>query len=192
MRPSGPLWNLPSAGRRWAVVSSVLESGLSCAALLGAYAVLPLSAGTSLPELLRLVVAVVVVAAVVARQVWAVLRSGRPVLRAVRALCVSVLFLLVVFAALYVKLSAGDPRAFTHPLTRIDALYFTVSVFATVGFGDLAAMTQLARLVVTVQMLLDLVVLGVVIRVLSGAARRSLVRGRPGHDKEAPPRGRRP
>ncbi|CAL9279674.1 hypothetical protein SUDANB180_07422 [Streptomyces sp. enrichment culture] len=174
------------------MVLSVLESGLSGAALLGAYALLPLSAGTSLPELLRLVTAVVLVAAVAARQVRAVPRAGRPVLRAVRALCVSVLFLLVVFAALYVRLSAGDPRAFTQPLTRIDALYFTVSVFATVGFGDLAAVTQPARLMVTVQMLLDLVVLGVVLRVLSGAARMSLVRGRPGHDQEDPPRGRQP
>ncbi|WP_436960859.1 potassium channel family protein [Streptomyces sp. SudanB182_2057] len=192
MRPSGPLRDLPPARRRWAVVLSVLESGLSGAALLGAYALLPLSAGTSLPELLRLVTAVVLVAAVAARQVRAVPRAGRPVLRAVRALCVSVLFLLVVFAALYVRLSAGDPRAFTQPLTRIDALYFTVSVFATVGFGDLAAVTQPARLMVTVQMLLDLVVLGVVLRVLSGAARMSLVRGRPGHDQEDPPRGRQP
>ena len=54
----------------------------------------------------------------------------------------------------------------------LDALYFTVTVFATVGFGDIVATTQLARLVVTVQMILDLGVLGLGIRVFLGAVQR--------------------
>ncbi len=32
-----------------------------------------------------------------------------------------------------------DPAAFNETLTRIDSLYFTLTVFATVGFGDIAA-----------------------------------------------------
>ncbi|MFF0465766.1 potassium channel family protein [Streptomyces mexicanus] len=179
MRPNGRLWDLPPARRRRILAGTLLETALSCAVLLGAYALLPLSLGTSTPELLRLAVAVVVVAAVVVWQLRAVLRARLPVLRAVRALCVAVLSFLVVFAALYAKLSAADPGAFTHPLTRIDAMYFTVAVFATVGFGDLTAVTQTARVVVTVQMVLDLVLLGVVIRVLMNVARRSLTGGRP-------------
>jgi voltage-gated potassium channel len=59
-----------------------------------------------------------------------------------------------------------------HPLTRTDALYFTVTVFATVGFGDIVATTQVARLVVTVQMVLDLGVLGLGIHVFLGAVQR--------------------
>jgi voltage-gated potassium channel len=59
-----------------------------------------------------------------------------------------------------------------HSLTRTDALYFTVTVFTTVGFGDIVATTQLARLVVTVQMILDLVVLGLGVRVFLGAVQR--------------------
>ena len=43
-----------------------------------------------------------------------------------------------------------------HALTRTDALNFTVTVFATVGFGDLAPASRMARLVVTTQILLDL------------------------------------
>jgi hypothetical protein len=57
-------------------------------------------------------------------------------------------------------------------LTRTDALYFTVTVFTTVGFGDIVATTQVARLVVTVQMILDLVVLGLGVRVFLGAVQR--------------------
>ena len=59
-----------------------------------------------------------------------------------------------------------------HSLTRTDALYFTVTVFTTVGFGDITATTQAARLIVTVQMILDLGVLGLGIRVFLGAVQR--------------------
>ena len=59
-----------------------------------------------------------------------------------------------------------------HSLTRTDSLYFTVTVFATVGFGDIIATSQTARLLVTVQMILDLVVLGLGIRVFLGAVQR--------------------
>ena len=47
-------------------------------------------------------------------------------------------------------LSAGN---FSQPLNHTDALYFTVTVFATVGFGDITATTEAARLVVTGQMI---------------------------------------
>jgi hypothetical protein len=67
-------------------------------------------------------------------------------------------------------MAGANPANFsTQPLTRTDALYFTVTVFATVGFGDITAVSQSARLVVTVQMLLDLLALGLVVRAFVGA-----------------------
>jgi voltage-gated potassium channel len=56
-----------------------------------------------------------------------------------------------------------------HTLTRTDSLYFTVTVFATVGFGDINPTSQAARVLVTVQMILDLLVLGLGIRVFTSA-----------------------
>jgi hypothetical protein len=44
-----------------------------------------------------------------------------------------------------------------------------VTTFATVGFGDITPASQFARGLVTVQMVLDLVVLGAVIRVFVSA-----------------------
>jgi hypothetical protein len=45
-------------------------------------------------------------------------------------------------------------------------------VFSTVGFGDITAKTQTARLVVTGQMIADLIILGLAIKVITGAVRR--------------------
>ncbi|MCX5316988.1 potassium channel family protein [Streptomyces sp. NBC_00154] len=44
-------------------------------------------------------------------------------------------------------------------LTRTDTLYFAVSTFTTVGFGDITATSEAGHLIVTAQMLLDLLVL---------------------------------
>jgi len=65
-----------------------------------------------------------------------------------------------------------SPGSFTAPLTRTDALYFTVTVFSTVGFGDITAKTETARLVVTGQMIADLVILGLAIKAIVSAVRR--------------------
>jgi voltage-gated potassium channel len=61
---------------------------------------------------------------------------------------------------------------FTQPLTRTDALYFSVTVFSTVGFGDITAKSEAARVLLIVQMLGDIALLGAGARVLLGAVRR--------------------
>ena len=53
----------------------------------------------------------------------------------------------------------ASAASFTEPLTRTDALYFTVTVFSTVGFGDISPKSEAARVVLIVQMLADLVLL---------------------------------
>ena len=73
-------------------------------------------------------------------------------------------------------MSLDDSGTFSEALTRSDALYFVVTVFSTVGFGDISPRGEAARLVVAAQMLLDLVVLGVGIQVILGAAKRGKAR----------------
>jgi voltage-gated potassium channel len=79
----------------------------------------------------------------------------------------------LLFSLLYVGLAQANPASFTKPLDRVSALYFTDTVLSTVVFGDIAAETDLARLVVTIQMLLDLTLLAVVVRVFFSAAKSS-------------------
>jgi len=106
-------------------------------------------------------------------QVRAIIKARYPAIRAIEALATTAPLFLLLFAATYFLMAQADLSNFNvQSLTRTDALYFTVTVFTTVGFGDIVATIQLARLVVTVQMILDLGVLGLGIRVFVGAVQR--------------------
>ncbi len=72
-------------------------------------------------------------AVVVAVQIPAIVTAKYPVLRAVISLGIVVPLYLLVFARLYLSRSLSDPAAFTELLDHVSALYFTVTVFATVG-----------------------------------------------------------
>ena len=111
--------------------------------------------------------------ALVAFQLRSIIRSPFPGLRAIEALATSVPFFLLLFAGSYVVMSAMSDSNFDMQLTHTDGLlYFTITVFSTVGFGDITAKTQAARLLVTGQMIADLVVLGLAVKVIVGAVSR--------------------
>ena len=102
-------------------------------------------------------------------QVRAILRADYPAVRAVESLATAIPLFLLLFASAYFLMSRDLPGNFTEPLTRTDALYFTVTMFSTVGFGDITAKTQAARVVTMVQMIANLLVLGLLIRVVLSA-----------------------
>ena len=99
--------------------------------------------------------------------------------------------LLVVFAAVYYLTGLAQPGSFTEPMDKTGAMYFTVTVFSTVGFGDITARSDLARTLVTVQMLVNLVVIGLVAKVILGAVdvgqkKRSAEQRKPPQTTEQP------
>lgn len=55
-------------------------------------------------------------------------------------------------------LSSYNPHSFNTPLTRIDAIYFTITTLSTVGFGDIRPVTEQARLWVSIQIIAGLVI----------------------------------
>jgi hypothetical protein len=75
------------------------------------------------------------------------------------------------FAVVYLRMAEADTGAFSEPLSRTDALYFTLTVFSTVGFGDITPRTDPARVVTMVQMLGDLLVVGLVLNLMVGAVK---------------------
>jgi voltage-gated potassium channel len=154
----------------------LLRVFLSVSVLFTAYFLIPTKSSGENSDLPWLFLELCVFGIVVGIQVPAIVKAKNPILRAVEAMAVLVALYLLIFARIYLSNSLGDPSAFTQPLDNTAALYFTVTVFATVGFGDIVAHTNNMRLLVTLQMLLNLVVLGLVIRLLTSAARRGVAR----------------
>jgi voltage-gated potassium channel len=64
------------------------------------------------------------------------------------------------------------PGQFAELHDKTDALYFSVSTLATVGFGDVHPVGQLARGAVTLQIVFNLVFLGAAVSVITGFFRR--------------------
>jgi voltage-gated potassium channel len=158
--------------RPWTVIiRSVLRAVGSVIVLVTVYYLLPLDTSATWAAITILVTGLVGLTALVAYSVWSILSSPFPGLRAIEALAVIVPLFLVLFAGAYFVMERLSPASFTQPLTHTDALYFTVTVFTTVGFGDITARTEAARVLVTVQMIMDLVIIGAAIQAVVGAAR---------------------
>lgn len=157
-------------------VGAVVRVVAVIALLVTIYYILPLDRATAGVAIAALAGGLAGLAVLVVIQIRAVLASPFPVLRAVEALTTSAVLFLLLYAAAYVALSGASTDNFGQALTHTDALYFTVTTFSTVGFGDVTPKTQIARLVVTGQMIADLAFLGIVIKALSAAARRTSLR----------------
>lgn len=152
------------SGVRWLVV---------IAAMLVAYTWLPLGSGAvGLTVAVTTVVGLAVFGTVFVYQVRRIRRSSQPMLAAVDALVLVYATFLIQFAILYVSLSVSDPSSFDEPLNRVAGLYLSITVLSTVGFGDISPVSDLARIIVSVQMLADIVLIGTAFRVLSSTARR--------------------
>lgn len=155
------------------LVTVVLRTAATAAVLGALYYLTPVWAKTRPQEVAWLLGALAVFAAVVALQARLIVNARYPRLRAVEALAVVIPLFLLVFARIYLTVSTYTPAAFTAKLNHNGALYFTITVFSTVGFGDISPKTDFARLLVAAQMLLDLVVFGAVVKLLLGAVERN-------------------
>lgn len=165
------LADLDPAARRRALVRTGLTIVVALALLIAALYLLPFNHFSSQRSVVRLGVVIALVAAVFILQVRRISRAELPELRAVEALGIVIGVFLVGFSIIYLSMSRNNVHTFTQPLDPTRALYFTISVFSTVGFGDITPSTDPARLVVAAQMLLDLAIIGVAVRMIFTAAR---------------------
>jgi voltage-gated potassium channel len=154
------------------VLRGIARTLLTCVGVLVLYYLLPLNRGFHGRTVLILLAGLVAVGLLVVWQVRAILRAPHPALRAIEGVALSLPLFLLLFAAVYFMLGSTEPGAFTQPLTRTDSLYFVVTVFATVGFGDIAPVSETARVLTMAQMIGDLVLIGLVLRIFVAAVGR--------------------
>lgn len=163
---------LPRATRRRLIIGAVLRGLVVTIVLVVLYYVLPMDRPWDTGTAVRLLIGLPVFAGLAVWEVRAIAGSRYPGLRAAEALGLIVPLYLLLFASTYFLMERDSAVNFTQPLTRTDALYFSVTVFATVGFGDITARSETARVVLIVQMLADLALLGAGARILLGAVHR--------------------
>ena len=184
---------LTPAARKRLVVASLLRAGASVTVLVFVYYTVPLDRPLDAATWIGFVLGLLAFAAVIAWEVQAILASDVPRLRAIQAVAIGLPILLLLFASTYLRISRDAPDSFTEALGRTDALYFTVTVFTTVGFGDIAPRSDLARILTMIQMLTGLVVVGLVAKILLDAVQTAVRRRESERPATAvPPDGRKP
>ena len=170
--PAPTIHEMEPQQRRRVLAAALLRALLTAIVLVALYYLLPLNDGWRLSSSMRAVAGLALFVAVLIWQIRKVLSADHPEIRAVEALALTLPLFLLMFATAYFLMSVHGAEAFSQEhLTRTDALYLTVTVFATVGFGDISPVSQAARVAVMFQMLLDLVILGVGINAFVTAAR---------------------
>jgi hypothetical protein len=157
--------------RQRLAVRSVLRIVFSTTILIVLYSALPAVSRSGAKPIIELLAGLLVFSGMLAWQVKSIIDAEHPEVRAVEALAITVVLLIVVFAFTYLSLAHVAAKNFSQPLDHVSAVYFTVTVISTVGFGDIAARTDLARIIVTLQILLDLGVLVGIVRTVIYAAR---------------------
>jgi voltage-gated potassium channel len=133
------------------------------------YYELPLQRDFKASTVLWLLLGIVALSAFSAVQIAQTARSPFPRFRAVMTIVTVVPIFLLLFAASYYLAERAQTGDFNEQLSRTDALYFTVTVFSTVGFGDIVPQAQSMRVLVMVQMIGDLILIGVLGRAVLSA-----------------------
>jgi voltage-gated potassium channel len=170
------------------VLTTLLRALGSTVALVAIYYLLPLD-NTSIGVVVgMLAIGLLALVVLITFQVRSIIKAPYPALRAVGALATSVPLFLLLFAGTYFVMGSISAGSFSEPMRRTDALYFTVTVFATVGFGDITAKSEAARALVTGQMVAGIVVVGIGARIIVGAVQQAR-RQQPAQGSDSEPEG---
>ena len=163
------------------VCGRVLRLTAAIAGMVAAYFLVPVFDSTSGEALALRVVATVLVLSV---SLWLVIRTVIHELRApdldvhLDHLVLAAVAGVICFALADLAVARADEQQFIGLSTKTDALYFAMTTLTTVGFGDISAHGQLARQLLLVQLLFNIIVIASAARTMSRAlsSHRSRVR----------------
>ncbi|WP_017933640.1 potassium channel family protein [Nocardioides sp. Iso805N] len=149
------------------------------------YFVVPVDSDARGGVVLRVVAALVVFAALALLVLVQVRLSLASADRRIDGLVCAIVAVWAVFSLAFYVLQLHHPQQLDGLHTRVDALYFAASTMLTVGYGDIHATGQLARVLVLLQMAFDVVFVTTAASLLTSRLRRvASARER----QQAPPR----
>ncbi|MFD4456963.1 potassium channel family protein [Nocardia sp. NPDC058480] len=167
--------------RRVSVPGHALRNGAAAVCALLLYYSVPMSWAFQLDAWPGRVFGVVSFIAGVVGLVWLVWRRIEHFLKApataggrVDGVLLVVCVVCVVFSLFYYRLQQLHPDEFDGLVTRTDALYYTMSTLGTIGYGDVHAVGQVARVATMVQIVFDLVVIGTLATIVTTSVTRRL------------------
>ena len=160
---------------------------LSIVGILVVFYMVPVSADESTG---RVAFSVFVTLVGVAALAWGIFEQVRRQLRSrsedIHTLVMLLPLAAVLFALGFYILEEQSPTQFEGLATRTDALYFTLSTVTTVGFGDITAHGQLARVLVMFQLVFNAVFVGAAASTIVGSIRnRAPAATEDGHHDES-------
>ena len=162
--------------RRRTLIFSIVRSLALTTIIVAAYFTLPFTHRLRPGPIAAVVIGMIVVALALTLQIRSTMRSPYPGIRAFEALAISGPLFLILFATAHYLIGHNSAHSYSQTMTRLDALYFTITVFTTVGFGDITPVSELARTVTLLQMVSDVLIIFVIARVLFGAVKVGIER----------------
>jgi hypothetical protein len=136
------------------------------------YFAVPVEADPKGGPLLRGILSVLVFAGLAVAVLTQVRLSMADESRRLDGLVVGILAVWVVFSFTFYALAMHQDDQVAGLHTRVDSLYFTASTMLTVGYGDVHATGQLARVLVLLQLLFDVVFVAAAASTLNSHLRR--------------------
>ena len=122
--------------------------------------------------LVSVMAALTVFALIFWRQLRRIRSAEFPLLRAAEAIVVVATLFIILMASIATAFSTSDSSNYSEPLSRLDAVYFTVTTLATVGFGDITPTAPVTRAFTTFQIVLGVGLLGAGLRSLVNVAQQ--------------------
>ncbi len=175
---------IPAQRERFHMLRQIATNALTIASALVFYYCVPidLNSGHPIRTTVLFVVGLGVLIWLIVRQLIKQMNAGPDPGVRVRSLITLLYPVVVLFALTYYVVQVHHPDQFDGIVTRTDSLYYTVITLGTVGYGDVHAVGQLAKVITIVQVAFDLVVIGALIAVASSRfqvvpTRRSTRRG---------------
>lgn len=121
--------------------------------------------------LVRGIVALLMLTVMTGGVIWQVMLQAEDPDRRVDGLTFAVIASVLVFALAFYRMALTDPDQIVGLETRVDALYFTMTTLLTIGFGDIHAAGQAARVLVLIQMVFNVVILATAATTLTNRLR---------------------